>query len=192
MNNFVVACIVLISLQACKKSNSALSSPQRAGFITYTILANNHFSDKANYQPFSKGELTFKVIFDSSAIYQSVIPENQYDVNKLFGFSEGNDHHLNSARIGWAWNKNALRLYAYAYVNGERKIRELATVDIEKEIYCAIAVVGNEYVFSAGQGSISFARSAPGNYIPGYMLYPYFGGDETAPHEIRIRIHQLN
>ena len=191
MNNFVLACIVLISLQACRKNNSTLSS-EPGLFTTYTIFANKHFSDKANYQPFSKGALSFKVIFDSSAIYQSSIPENQYDVNKLFGFSEGNDHHFNSARIGWAWNKNALRLYAYAYVNGERKIREISSVDIGKEITCEIKVSGKEYIFSVDQASASFERSTSGDYIPGYMLYPYFGGDETAPHEIRIRIQQLN
>jgi hypothetical protein len=49
-----------------------------------------------------------------------VIPENQYDINKLWGFSEGINNQYNSARIGWSWNNDALRLYGYVYAKGVR------------------------------------------------------------------------
>ena len=194
MKRILAAYIVLLSLHACQKNKSSLPSMDTIvpAFTTYTIAPNNHFSDQANYQSFSKGELNFKVIFDSSAIYQSVNPVNQYDVNKLFGFSEGDNHQQNSARIGWAWNKNALRLYAYVYGNGERRIKEISSVEIGKEILCRIKVAGDQYLFEAGQEKASLGRSVAGEVVPGYMLYPYFGGDETAPHRITIRIMRLN
>src|SRR5687767_8188281 len=113
MNKILIACMFMLALQGCKKSGSgAAEAPGNSTpeYTTYTIPVNSHYSDKSSYAPFSRSEVLFKAKFDSSAIYQSVTPVNQFDVNKLYGFSEGGDHHLNSARIGWAWNKNALRL----------------------------------------------------------------------------------
>jgi len=57
--------------------------------------------------------MKFLVKFDSSAIYQTEFSENQYAVNKLWGFSEGTDNHYNSARIGCSWTNYALHLYGW-------------------------------------------------------------------------------
>ncbi|MEY4702167.1 MAG: hypothetical protein RIR96_64, partial [Bacteroidota bacterium] len=35
---------------------------------------------------------------------------------------------------------------------------------------------------------VSIPRTATGSVANGYQLYPYFGGDETAPQLITIRI----
>lgn len=134
----------------------------------------------------------FTVRFDSSCIYQTRVPENQWDINKLYGFSDNNAlHHQYSARFGWRWSEGALRLFAYTYNNGVRDSKEIGVVPIGKEIDCAIALTGGTYVFSAGENSVTMARQSTTTTIKGYKLYPYFGGDEVAPHDVRIWIKEV-
>src|SRR5688572_1606016 len=133
-----ICCIVLAMLFSnCNKMAETVIdkglSPNTdpSKFIQYTIQKGNQYSDQGIYAPIETGELKFAVKFDSSAIYETKIPQNQYDINKLFGFSDNNaDHHQYSARVGWAWNDNALRLYAYVYNQGVRESREIGTIAI--------------------------------------------------------------
>jgi hypothetical protein len=129
--------------------------------------------------------------FDSSCIYTTINPENQYDINKLVGFTEGIDNHINSARIGWSWNNNALRLYAYAYANGERNAAEIGTVAIGIPFTVSVGISGNEYVFSVNDKMVSLPRAIQETTVSGYWQYPYFGGDEVAPHDIYIYMQEL-
>lgn len=190
MKNLFVACIML-SLYSCKKDKAGIAPETIESIATYTkhtILQGQHFSDKSSFKSFSGNKMDFKVKFDSSAIYQTVDPVNQFDINKLYGFSEGSDHHVNSARIGWAWNRNALRLYAYVYSGGIRKMKEITTAGIGPEISCSIGISGNQYLFSINEITLGLERAIEGPAIAGYGLYPYFGGDEVAPGNISIYI----
>ncbi|MEJ7671237.1 MAG: hypothetical protein WKF59_00560 [Chitinophagaceae bacterium] len=165
-----------------------ITTPQ---FVLHTILKGQHSSDKSVFKPVIVSQMNFIAKFDNSAIYQTVIPVNQYDINKLYGFSEGSNHQYNSARIGWAWNDNALRLYAYAYNNGVRQSQEISTVTIGSEISCSIAVSGYFYVFTVNGVKITLPRAISTATASGYQLYPYFGGDEVAPQNIYISIKHL-
>ncbi|MEO6733089.1 MAG: hypothetical protein ABIN01_17830 [Ferruginibacter sp.] len=190
MKNLLIAFIMLM-LYGCSKEIPPIStSPIESipGYIKYTILKGQHYCDKSTIKSFSKSQLNFKVKFDSSAIYESVITENQYDINKLHGFSEGINHHQNSARIGWSWNKKALRLYAYVYSDSTRIMKEITTVPIGPEISCSIGISGSRYVFSINEATLGIERKIKGAPIAGYWLYPYFGGDEVAPHDVSIYI----
>src|SRR5690606_41284654 len=63
---------------------------------------------------------------DSSCVYKNPHPENQDDINKLYGFSDCTSlHHANSARFGWNWKDGALRIHAYCYVDSVRQYKEL-------------------------------------------------------------------
>ena len=125
--------------------------------------------------------------FDSSAIYTSVEKANQEDVNKLTGFSDcGTDHQQNSARIGWSWNGSQVVLYAYAYVNKLRYIKTLGEVNINQSFSCSIQARNNNYYFEADGHIDSIPRYCAGDLNYRYKLFPYFGGDESAPQEIRI------
>ena len=118
------------------------------GYTKYTIAKGDHYCDKNIVKSVELKELRFKVKFDSSAIYTTSIASNQYDINKLYGFSEGYDHHQNSARIGWAWHGNALKLYAYAYNKGIMKFAEITPVAIGAEVNCSISVSAQAYLFT--------------------------------------------
>lgn len=160
-------------------------------YTNFTIQQGEHYCDQNSLRSVRTSEMKFMAKFDNSAIYQTVIPENQYDINKLWGFSEGFNNQYNSARIGWSWNNDALRLYGYVYANGVRHMQEISPVAIGTDVSCSIKLAGNTYLFTVNGVSISLPRGPSATQASGYQQYPYFGGDETAPHLITIMIKSL-
>jgi hypothetical protein len=194
---FYIAVVMLFT--SCKKMTETVldkglyTDHLPSKFIEYNIQQGNQFCDQSEYVPVEISEMNFAVRFDSSAIYQTIIPENQYDINKLFGFSDNNaEHHQYSARIGWAWNDNALRLYAYVYNKGIRHSKEIGMIPIGKTANCSIKIEGNLYLFTVNDTKLEMPRLSTTEKARGYQLYPYFGGNETAPHPINIWIRMID
>ncbi|MDB5191834.1 MAG: hypothetical protein JWQ96_1397 [Segetibacter sp.] len=190
--------IVLLSLTSCKKQIDNLIADSTGAvkaanqYVLYTIAQGEQYSNKSGYVEVQYEELKFNVKFDSSAIYKTVSPSNQNDINKLFGFSDNNtQHHQFSARFGWRYSNNALRLFAYVYNNGEMTFKELGTVAIGTENTCSIKVAGSQYIFTLNGKIETMPRAATTAKAIGYKLYPYFGGDELAPQKITISIKEL-
>lgn len=186
--------IFVFILQSCSKDQPIVpEQPVSVAeeFTEYTIAAGNHYCDKTVIKPVSLTQMLFRVKFNNSAIYTSIDSQNQYDINKLYGFTEGQDAHGNSARIGWSYNDGALRLYAYAYNNGQRFSQEISAVNIGETVNCAIKPEGNNYIFIVNNKQVKLSRALADATAQGYQLFPYFGGDETAPHTITISIKDL-
>jgi hypothetical protein len=194
MKALLITFTAALTLAGCKKMANAIVDKTTSGttsgqFIKYTIQKGNQYCDGNGYKAIETDEMKFVVKFDSTAIYQTQSSENQYDINKLYGFSDNNaDHHQYSARFGWRWSDKALRLFAYVYNAGSVVSKELATVGIGAEINCSIKVAGARYLFTVNGISTELPRAATTEKAKGYQLYPYFGGDETAPHQINIWI----
>jgi hypothetical protein len=200
---FRLTCLLFISafaLVSCQKEigdpapvqPATAPTPSVTGFISYKIKQGEQFCDKNVLKAVETSEMKFLVKFDSSAIYQTIDPSNQYDINKLFGFSDNNGlHHVFSARIGWRWSDNALRLFGYIYNNGVQENKEIAAVSIGKEINCKIKSTSTNYIFTVDGNTIAMPRLSTTPMAKGYQLYPYFGGDELAPHDITILIKEL-
>lgn len=160
-------------------------------FTKYNIWQGQQYCDSNKFVQTSYSELKFIAKFDSSAIYKTIDPNNQYDINKLYGFSDNNAQHQQfSARFGWRWSDNALRLFGYVYNDGIRSSKELGTVAIGAENNCSIKVNIKSYVFSLNGKVDSLPRTSPTTIATGYKLYPYFGGDELAPHNVSIWIKE--
>jgi hypothetical protein len=199
-NLFILSIAVLI-FQSCSKqidaTDTATSSKKGSEtvsnqYIQYTIQKGQQYCDKSIFVPVKCNLLSFKVKFDSSAIYKTVADSNQSDINKLYGFSDNNAaHHEYSARFGWRWSDNALRLFAYDYNNSVMSFKELGTVQIGVENTCSIKVLGNEYVFTLNGIETKMPRASTTTLAEGYKLFPYFGGNELAPHNISIWIEEL-
>jgi hypothetical protein len=194
--------LIALSLLSCQKKIEGATetitgkgiaiSTERDSYEKYTILKGQQFCDKSNPVPTKYQQLNFMVRFDSSAIYHTVAATNQDDINKLFGFSDNNAlHHQYSARFGWRWSNDSLRLFGYTYNNGVMHYKELGPIQIGAENTCSIRVVQNEYVFVLNGEETTMPRESTTNIAEGYKLYPYFGGDETAPHTISIWIREL-
>jgi hypothetical protein len=196
---FCLALLSVILFASCQKEIDdpkpiQATSPlvQPGGFISYKIRQGEQFCDKSGIKSIETSEMKFVVKFDSSAIYQTINPANQYDINKLFGFSDNNaTHHLFSARIGWRWSDNALRLFGYVYNNGIQENKEIVAVTIGQEISCSIKCNTTNYTITANGNTITMPRLSTTPLAKGYQLYPYFGGDELAPHDITILIKEL-
>jgi hypothetical protein len=179
----------------------AVVSPDRvqtsATFKKYTIQQGAHYCDQNVVSAVSGTTMNFVAKFDSTAIYPAVITDynHAYDVNKLWGFSEGFNNQYNSARIGWRWLNGELQLFAYVYVNGTL-LRDpisydppfIKSVQIGSEINCSIAISGSGYIFTVDGIVVQTTRGATGTKFRGYQQYPYFGGTLTAPHIINIFI----
>jgi hypothetical protein len=161
-------------------------------FVEYSIYKGQQYCDKSTYKPIDLTELKFVVKFDSTAIYSNVNPVNQTDINKLYGFSDNNATHQEfSARFGWRWSDKALWLFAYIYNNGVRYSKKLGSVAIGSENYCSIKVKDSTYIFTLNNIVDTLERKSTTEHAEGYQLYPYFGGDETAPHDIHIWIKDV-
>jgi len=188
---------VLFLFSSCKKALQAaldhgMDTPKKGEVVKYTISQGQHYANQNTFEPVDLDELKFTVKFDSTAIYQTIVPANQEDINKLYGFSDNNaEHQQFSARLGWNWARKSLRLYAYVYNNGERISKEITSIEIGKEYNCSIKASGEHYIFSANNLIVEMARSSKTPKAEGYKLYPYFGGDEAAPHDINIWIKDL-
>jgi hypothetical protein len=70
-------------------------------------------------------------------------------------------------------------------------MQEITSVSIGTDVICSIKLAGNTYLFTVNGVSISMPRGLTTTQASGYQQYPYFGGDETAPHLITILIKSL-
>lgn len=152
----------------------------------YTIEAGKHESTQSVFTPVEIERLNFRAKFDSSAIYINKDPQNQADINKLYGASDCDSfHHTNSARFGWRWFNSQLEIWAYTYSNGVRSYKYIDTVAFNTFNDYEIAFKDSIYSFTLNTKSVELGRSCKGP-AKGYTLFPYFGGDETAPHLITL------
>lgn len=91
-NQFLLLLFAAVLIVSCQKTvnetvkETVVTPPNPVAAVLYTIQKGQQYCDKNTYTPVSINELKFKVKFDSSAIYTTVNPSNQGDINKLYGF----------------------------------------------------------------------------------------------------------
>lgn len=170
----------------CKEENI----PAHSGttFQTYTIDAGKHRCNEEYFKPLHVRDMYFTVVFDESGIYDVHDEIDQIDTNKLWGLSDGINHMKNSARIGWNYVDGSIRLRAFAHVNGVMKYEEITPIQPGEEVHCSIRIYGRFYFFQAKDKIVQIERATKSNYVDGYQLFPYFGGNKPAPHKITIKI----
>jgi hypothetical protein len=145
-----------------------------------------------------KKDKSFSVIkyfkFTETAIYH-FNDEDQYDVNKLFGFSFGLHHH-NSVRFGWRPNEDLskMEIVGYEYIN-KLRVPTIPIYDVEINKWYKYELKYNcgvfaqiEYVITDGTKTFSTVHpiTLKRKFNLGYRLYLYFGGNKKAPHDILI------
>lgn len=128
------------------------------------------------------------IMFDDSFEYD-LGTEDQLDINKLFGYSIGFNHHKNSVRFGWNCIKGELCIYTYCYFNGERKMDFLTTIKPNTENKFSINDKGDYYLFTVIDHNDKITQTKIDKVKKSFFkfnLWPYFGGNRTAPHDIKI------
>tara|TARA_Y100000385_G_scaffold287717_1_gene352557 strand:+ start:2269 stop:2808 length:540 start_codon:yes stop_codon:yes gene_type:complete len=172
--------LIFLSFLGCSKIDEN-------GFKSFKIKKDCHRSgyryksDKRNY-------IEFDVIFDESAIYTTKSPLNQADVNKLYGVSDcGKNHMKYSIRFGWRYYNDSLQILWFKHEAGEFTFDVIKKIKINRTYTLSLHITENEYILCVDNVCTITNRTCPKTYRR-YYLYPYFGGDETAPHDIVIKI----
>lgn len=139
--------------------------------------------------------------FDKTCLYDKRNSDD-LDLNKLLGWSYG-WHMRNSIRIGWRTGAvsgpigvGKIELFFYMYNKGHRLSGPLAEVEagewyiMEVEVLEAYNCVG--FTLRTADGGLICKTAetfvVPG-FVLGYGLYPYFGGNNTAPHDMGVWVN---
>ncbi|AUD03279.1 hypothetical protein [Spirosoma pollinicola] len=144
----------------------------------------------------SPSEVSATVTFDSSCIYEVGAVDTD-DWNKVIGlgFVGSKDqpldgvppHQVDGARVGWRWNPQHGRidLGAYVYVEGQRIDFKVAEVALNTPTKMTIKIDYTRKVYQVlGGKTVPFTHNKSFAYNTGL----YFGGNQVAPHRIRVKI----
>ena len=168
---------------------------------TYIIEKGKHGSKGLNFGFTFKKKIKFRACFTSSCIYD-LGNNNNYDINKLFGFSTFWHHHKQSARVGWRCiDGKHLQLLTYSYNDSKRDMNEvdlLGEVLPEQWFICEIVDYESHYEYRfqieedvESNTVVKQDKKQKDWFIFNYFLFPYFGGDQSAPHKIKLFIERL-
>lgn len=145
----------------------------------------------------SPKEISATVTFDSSCIYD-VGAVDADDWNKVIGLgfvgSKDQDittgvppHQIDGARVGWRWNpqRGRIDLGAYIYVEGVRTDFKVAEASLNTPTKLTIKIDYERKVYQVlGGKTVPFTHNKSFAYNTGL----YFGGNQVAPHRIRVKI----
>jgi hypothetical protein len=156
--------------------------------MVFHIKRGSHSSKGIHFGLTLKPIINVRVKFDQSCLYDHRSMEN-LDINKLFGFSTSHFHHQQSARFGWrCLDGKTLQILTYSYDGGKRLDEQLlGEVKPDEEFTCILGVDGSSYVYTFQSSKRKNTVRVPLKAKPWklkYMLYPYFGGNLVAPHNI--------
>ncbi len=191
LSTILSAAILVFSAVSCDKLEEVFPEKSAEGSTTTYMIKKGRHSSTSKVTAMEASQMVFTATFDSSAIYKTTNTSNQADINKLYGISDcGTHHHQNSARFGWRWYNNQLEILAYSYENGERNFKFITSVALNKEYTYTLETTADAYVFKLDGKTVSTERSCEGA-ASGYKLFPYFGGNEKAPHDIKVLIRDF-
>lgn len=184
--------LILVLLLSCSKEN---------GGKWYWIPKGEHYSTPIGNKLFvenrSGEEWEWEVLFDSSCLYTSadlLDSSNIGDVNKLVGFSDcGLNHSQNSFRIGWrpSLYSDSLELLSYVRRDGTFTFTPITTIRTNELIFIYLTFSDTTYICCINGICDTTERVCSDWVGRKRALFPYFGGDETSPHDMRMWIKDL-
>jgi hypothetical protein len=158
------------------------------GFTVYRIEKGQHESgNRVNFT--SRDYVSYKVRFTESCLY-TIPSEDSLDVNKLFGLSDATSHSNHSARFGWRAKGNQIEIMTYVRRSGQIITEPIGRVSIGEVADYNIEILDTVYRFSFNSKTQMVKRQSKYNNMR-YHLWPYFGGNQTAPHKIEIYMKKL-
>lgn len=158
------------------------------GNLKFIIKKGEHYHSNllARFWMFNfQDSIKYRVKFDEGCYYPR-IDANSMDLNKLFGAGAWN-HHKNSVRFAWRPDfkqKNVIEIWAYWYEDKKREMKKIRNVWINSWEDYKIKKTPDGFVFTVGTKSLYIDFSPPQPFW--IRLWPYFGGDNTAPNTMTI------
>jgi hypothetical protein len=95
----------------------------------------------------------------------------------------------NSIRFGWRWLNDSLEIHLFKHEEGDFSSEKITNVELNENIFLSLNITESEYELSVNGVTKTSSRACSKDYKR-YKLYPYFGGDEVASHDITIRIKE--
>ena len=141
-------------------------------------------------------DMTFDVWFHTDTEYATVDPVNQHDWNKVMGFTTTGIHE-NSLRLGWRYEPDTdqIELGYYGYLNGTRTSHQLTSVDFETWIPIEIEMWTTGMAVTADGEIYELHEAIDMTFVIDDSTWAletiYFGGDETAPHEMHVDVRDI-
>jgi|GEM_PF-2447547 len=159
----------------------------------YTIHEGDHVSTPRVVRFFSGTKMKLSFVFDSSAFYEltGAAAADQLDTSKLYGFSDCKSHHSeNSARLGWRNHQGKIEIMTFTHRGGKFYYDLLTTVEPNRVNQASISLSEDRksYIYEVNGTQATVERGCEDPKAIGYALQPYFGGNQVAPQEIRIRV----
>jgi len=170
---------------------------------TYTVKKGFHYSAHIPHLHWEVSRLVFDFIFDESCIY-NLGSVDQFDWNKVYGVGFGFSHHKDSYRIGSRWDNlsGKMQLAHYSYNHSVRSYVDMCAVELnqqcqsyitfDRDANCISNVIS---VFNNAEPTVIYNNSVPFDFknVPtwGFMLYPYFGGNEAAVSDYTVKINRI-
>jgi len=155
---------------------------------TYKIKKGHHYASGIHFGHFKGTSLKMQFQFDDSAIYDLKDSTDQQDTNKLFGFTDCNvvNPTQNSARFGWRYWNNEIQIMAFVDYNGVHRFEKIGVTYPGEVSTGEIKLENGSYAFYYKGNKTMMSRHCSSKKMKGYDLFPYFGGNRTAPHEVKI------
>ncbi len=188
-----ISLLMIISVMIC----SCCKESELNDYHIYIINEGEHYSSHyIEFEEQNNYKLKFTAIFDYTAVYYTENTINQADWNKLYGVNDyvsvsNLTNHISSARFGWRWYNTQLQIAAYCYADGVRSSYHMASIEIGKVNTFSIEALNNQYIFTVNDVYTQTMTRGSSITSTKNMLYPYFGGDETAPHDMKIMIREI-
>lgn len=154
--------------------------------MTLTVKKGSHrFRPSWPWLVFRK-HMSYTVTFLPSCRYD--IGADQKDWNKLFGVGFFPHHHRNSYRFAWRYDPeyDVIQIGAYWYYEGERRSSVIGVTSINGNVKLTLDYNGEVTLWRIDD---KVAWAIVGNWpMIGYKLGAYFGGNRSAPNDIKIKI----
>ncbi len=165
----------------------------------YKIKKGEHYASVSFFEKL--GAMGWKVksmnisfLFRSECWWSPPRNNDDFDQNKLAGIGYGLNHHQNSVRLTWVPDfdhQGVMKIFGYTY--DERKSDPkfsyslITTVNVLQPCQGSIIAEGNQYKITVNGVSVSMENTNPDPSLC-FRLFPYFGGNNTAPHDMTIEI----
>jgi len=157
---------------------------------TYTVEEGDHHSD---FPLKIEGRvIDCQVRFTESCRYDP-LPKPGW--NKLIGLAVAFDINNDDNSARWAWrydhDTDLIKLAMYTYVNGERQIKEVYSVEIGRwvELYIAYNKQLTKWEYYTGDSEMLGGWVRCPEFKQKHFRWSglYFGGESVAPHDIHVQ-----
>lgn len=145
--------------------------------MKYTIKKGNHYANFTLPKLFCKDMVRFTFLLTDSCWY-----ENSTGHNKLVGLGAFPHHHKKSIRLTWkpTTEKGWFDIYVYWYNGNGWEAKYLFTAEANRTYM--VTMYPRRGIVSAGALGMCFTDVELPRIT--YLLRPYFGGRDTAPHNM--------